>query len=74
MARTRKSTRHISHPLYSANSLGLVLSYVGPGQQAFTASVHRTWREVFQQDEGLSRTFYSAVFVSASRVTLAGKS
>eukprot|EP00953_Heterococcus_sp_UTEX-ZZ885_P032444 16950-Heterococcus_DN1.PRE.4 len=71
----RKGARHgISHPLYSANSLRLVLSYVGAGQQAFTASVHRTWCEVCQQDEGLSRTFYSALFVNASRVHFVSES
>jgi hypothetical protein len=61
----------VSHPLYCESSLKLVFSYVGPGQQAFLASVHRTWREVCQQDEGLSRTFYRAVFANASRVILA---
>jgi hypothetical protein len=67
---------HASHqpPSVLKLRLRLVLSYVGPGQQAFTASVHRTWREVCQQDEGLSRTFYKAVFANASRVILAGKS
>jgi hypothetical protein len=70
-----KLQRHgVSHPLYCESSLKLVLSYVGPGQQAFIASVHRTWREICQQDEGLSRTFYRAVFANASRVTLAGES
>jgi hypothetical protein len=63
-----------SHPLYCESSLKLVLSYVGPGQQALTASVHRTWREVCQQDEGLSRTFYSALFVNASRVHFVSES
>jgi hypothetical protein len=74
MASDNGGPHGISHPLFSESSLKLILSYVGPGQQAFTASVHRTWREVCQQDDGLSRTFYSAVFVNASLVAFAADS